>query len=117
MTAPVPPTAHDPHCDTVLIGVVAGCDCGADMYPVGVLSDWQQFLRRRQHEGTRKALRRLRYDLRFITRWARQGNWRAVRNSFNGYLAEHPTAGTRCGHGWTKTRALRDLERHLAGGR
>jgi hypothetical protein len=44
---------------------------------------------------------------------AKRREWRALKNYFNGYLAEHPTAGTRCGHGWTKARALRDLDQHL----
>lgn len=35
--------------------------------------------------------------------------------SFNGYLAEpltFPAHMTRCGHAWTKRRALADLTRH-----
>jgi hypothetical protein len=41
-------------------------------------------------------------------------HWRR-RSTWNGYLAE-PTVDilwTRCGHGWTKGRALRSLKRHV----
>lgn len=86
-----------------------------DVYPVGVLSDLL-YVRSafRQRLGRRDALRRLRREPRYIWYQARRRNWRAIKNSFNGYLAEHRTDGTRCGHAWTKNRALRDLERHLA---
>jgi hypothetical protein len=38
---------------------------------------------------------------------------RAIRNACGGWHAEHAYAGTRCGTGWTRRRALRDLRRHL----
>ena len=46
-------------------------------------------------------------------------NWRAVRNYFNGYLAEwhYPPAGVvhyRCGRGWTRKAAIRRLGIHIA---
>jgi hypothetical protein len=69
-----------------------------DVYPVGLLMDWR-------HRG----IRRLRYSLRYPLRQARAGEWRAVRNYFNGYLAEHPDGQTSAGHGWTKRAALRRL--------
>lgn len=74
-----------------------------DIYPVGLLHDWQH-----------RKMRPLRRALRYPFRQARRGNWRAVHNYFNGYLAEHQSAGRRCGHGWTKRRAYRDLVAHLA---
>ena len=70
-----------------------------DIYPVGLFSDIK---RRRLGPGRSYLVGRIRVH-----------NWRAVRNYFNGYLAEHPTRGTRCGHGWTRRRALNNLDRHL----
>lgn len=75
-----------------------------DTYPVGVLAAWKH--------------RRLRREARLLTRWARDRNWRALRNSFNGYLAEisYPPADfrhTRCGTGWTKRAAASSLGRRL----
>lgn len=51
--------------------------------------------------------------LKQVARWARAGKWRSVRNAFGGWHAEHAYAGTRCGTGWTRKRALADLRRHL----
>jgi hypothetical protein len=74
-----------------------------DIYPVGLLRDWQH-----------RKMRPLRRALRYPVSQARRGNWRAVRNYFNGYLAEPtPIRGRRCGHGWTKRRAFQDLIDHL----
>lgn len=67
-----------------------------DIYPVGWLEAWQH--------------KRLRAEWRYTIRQAKKRNWRAVRNTFNGYLAEHdggPTHGHNCGTGWTKRAALR----------
>lgn len=86
-------------------------DRNIDIYRVGVLdalrADWRivTVLRRRPY--------RLRQEARYLLMQAKRRNWRAVRNSFNGFLAEHRYAGTRCGHGWTRQRALADLRRHL----
>ncbi|WP_027930730.1 hypothetical protein [Amycolatopsis thermoflava] len=74
-----------------------------DIYPVGLLHDWKH-----------RKIRPLRRALRYPIRQARAGNWRAVSNYFNGYLAEHQTEHCNAGHGWTKRRAHRDLNRHLA---
>lgn len=75
-----------------------------EAYPVGLFSDIKR--------------RRLRTGLRYMLEQARKRNWRAVRNYFNGYLAEwhYCPPGVvhyRCGKGWTKRRALRDLGRHI----
>ena len=75
-----------------------------DVYPVGWLEAWQH----------RKMGKKLRYALRYMMGQARSRNWRAVKNMFNGYLAEvdpSPPGVTRCGHGWTRRRALRDIRR------
>jgi len=85
-----------------------------DIYPVGLLSYLLDFVRTLRMRRYRKALKRLRHDLRYIPRQARAGNWRAVHMDFNGYLAEHHGLGTRAGHGWTKSRAYWDLIRHIA---
>lgn len=45
----------------------------------------------------------------------RHGNWRAVKNQFNGYMAEpyhFPAHMRRCGTGWTYKRAMRSLRRN-----
>lgn len=72
------------------------------VYPVGLL------------EAIRH--RRLKPWWWYVHGQAKRNNWRAIRNSFNGYLAE-VSWGTmqhrRCGHGWTRNRALADLGRHL----
>ncbi|XTP37124.1 hypothetical protein ACORG1_13280 [Mycobacterium sp. TJFP1] len=72
------------------------------VYPVGLFSDLKR--------------RRLRSGLRYLKHQALRGNWNAIGNYFNGYLAEVQFSSmhhTRCGHGWTRRRALSDLGRHL----
>ncbi|MCZ4506937.1 hypothetical protein O3Q52_01675 [Streptomyces sp. ActVer] len=81
-----------------------------DIYAVGALSDLSFFV----HSIDRPAARRkLRYAAKGMLDRARRREWRALRSYFNGYLAEHPTLGSRAGHGWTRGRAARDLARHL----
>jgi hypothetical protein len=86
------------------------------VYPVGWLGTFQRAWRALVilHSPGR-AWRQIRQELRYCRRQFKHRNWRALRQTLNGYLAEHEYAGTRCGHGWTRRRALRDLERHLAG--
>lgn len=63
------------------------------------------------------ALRAVRYELRTNIRQVKHGKWRALKNTFNGYLAEptpFPAGVRRCGSGWTKRRARRSLDRQLA---
>ena len=67
-----------------------------DVYAVGWLQAWQR--------------RRLRAEWRHVTYWARRRNWRAIRNTFNGYLAEHEHGGHNAGRGWTKRQAIRRAE-------
>ena len=84
-----------------------------NVYPVGLLRDLRQFARGRARRRVRRLLRALRYPFR----QARDGNWRAVRNYFNGYLAEPytmPPGVTRCGSGWTRRRALADWGAQVA---
>lgn len=77
-----------------------------EAYPVGLLRDIK-----------RKSLS---YGLkRYLWVQVRRRNWRAVRNYFNGYLAEwhYPPEGMRhhkCGRGWTKRAAIRRLGVHIA---
>lgn len=86
------------------------------VYRVGMLQalfmDWRR-LTKRLGPGWWKPTYTVR-ELRQLAYWARRRNWRAIRNAFNGWLAEHAYAGTRAGHGWTRRRALADLQRHLA---
>lgn len=72
-----------------------------DVYPVGLFRD----LKHRRYRGGR----------RYLLGQVRCHNWRAVRNYFNGYLAEHATEPVNAGHGWTRRRALADLDRILGG--
>jgi hypothetical protein len=91
-----------------------------DVYPVG----WLQRLRLLWHAYTvpglppvarQHAWVNIRYGALRTWKLLRAGEWRTVRNSFNGYLAEPtpwPDSLRRCGSGWTKRRALKSLERH-----
>jgi hypothetical protein len=80
-----------------------------DVYPVGLLRDlrlvWLTMRRTPGHAAW--ALRKLRRN--FCRSWRRRSYW-------SGYLAEPTTSNvwTRAGHGWSKTRARRDFDRHLA---
>jgi len=99
---------------------------GVDIYPVGVLAVLLKlgrvyFGRPRIERGEiRRLVRRnarasVRNQVRLIAERARAGQWRAVKNHFNGYMAEPfviPARMSRCGSGWTKTRAWRSLRRH-----
>ena len=80
--------------------------CGIVTYPVGLLTDLK-------NHRIASGVRYLRYQIN-----AR--NWRAVRNYFNGYLAEwdYPPEGVvihQCGRGWTRRAALRSFGRRLVG--
>lgn len=77
-----------------------------DVYPVGVLEAWQH----------RRIPGKLGQCWRYLLYQARRRNWRAIRNSFGGYHAELSASeyATRCGHGWTKRRAMTDLIRIVA---
>jgi hypothetical protein len=81
-----------------------------DVYAVGWLEAWKHRNMPRPH-GHRGSLRR---EWNYMWRQIKAHEWRAVKNTFNGYLAEAQTDKTRrAGHGWTEQRALRDLERHV----
>lgn len=74
-----------------------------DIYPVGLLRDIRN--------------RSVRHGLRYLGWRIRARDWRTAKNYFNGYLAEptpFPTGLNRCGSGWTRRRALRDLNRRMA---
>lgn len=66
-------------------------------YPVGWLAAWQRH--------------RLRSEWRYTLSQVKARNWRAVRNTFNGYLCEHDTHPHNCGAGWTKRAAIRRAAR------
>jgi hypothetical protein len=70
-----------------------------DVYPVGLFSDINR--------------KRVRYGLRhYLWSYCIKGRrWRAARNYFNGYLAEHEHGGHNAGRGWTKRAALRRVDR------
>lgn len=78
---------------------------GIGTYPVGLLAHMK---RRRIRNGIRH----------YLIPQIKRRNWRAVRNYFNGYLAEwhFPPEGFihgRCGTGWTRKAALRSLGRRI----
>lgn len=77
---------------------------GIETYEVGLLLDFRRG--------------RLRAGLRYLARQVKRREWRAVRNYFNGYLAEwhYPPLGVKhykCGRGWTRRAARRRLGKHL----
>lgn len=86
-----------------------------DVYPVGWLSTMQQAWRATRCGHPGYAALRVWSEAALTIRWARRRQWRSVKNTFNGYLAEptpFPAHLTRCGSGWTRRRALRSLQRH-----
>ena len=78
---------------------------GIGTYPVGLLAHIKQ--------------RKVRCGIKnYLIPQIKRRNWRAVRNYFNGYLAEwhFPPEGFahgRCGSGWTRKAALRSLGRRI----
>lgn len=84
---------------------------GVDIYPVGLLMDLQYFV----HSPDRRSARRtLRASILTLVRHVREGDWREFKNHFNGYIAEPRDwmpGLARCGSGWTRGRAYRDLQR------
>jgi hypothetical protein len=81
-----------------------------DIYPVGVLTE---LIRGRRTKQYRASLRNI---IRVIKRDVEYRKWHALKSSFNGFLAEPdvmPGKLTRCGSGWTRKRALKDLQRRV----
>jgi hypothetical protein len=94
---------------------------GEAVYPVGVLAAIQRIgraltVRHDDLHGKRVAIvrRELRKEWRYLRHQIRARNWRAVRNNFNGYLAEHDNHPHNCGKGWTKRAAIRRADRLCA---
>jgi len=96
----------------------------AEVYPVGLLMDLRCVygaariivLGRRNHPDTDRAhgRRQLATNLRLTARDTLKAIRARRRSHFNGYLAEFTYGGpdlTRCGHGWTKARAVASLSR------
>lgn len=89
------------------------------VYPVGLLGDllrdWRQIRHWREFRAAGgKPTMHVRRTARYLIGRIRDRNWRAVKNTFNGYLAEptpFPEEVRRCGTGWTRKRALRSLRR------
>ena len=91
---------------------------GAEVYPVGVLRMIQAIgraltVRDASLQGKRVGIVRheLRKEWRYLRHQIGARNWRAVRNSFNGYLAEHDNHPHNCGRGWTRRAAIRRVDR------
>lgn len=77
---------------------------GIGTYPVGLLHDIKNH--------------KVKYGAKMTMKWAWEGNWRAVRNYFNGYLAEwhyppRELTTNRCGRGWSRRVALRRLGKNI----
>lgn len=84
---------------------------GIGIYPVGVLANVK-------NHGYREGLRRSARHIRWLIK---DRNWRGVRSTFNGYLAEwhyppphEQVAIYKAGRGWTRKAALHDLGKHIA---
>jgi hypothetical protein len=78
----------------------------ADVYPVGFLFDLKMSWR----------VKRYRMAIFSMIGWFFTGKWRRLRSHLNGYLAEplvFPGKLKRCGTGWTRRSAVRDLQRML----
>ncbi len=78
-----------------------------EVYPVGLFHDLKWIRTHWRGRGWRVALWKARYATR-RSRWWKRSYW-------NGFLAEAPDhwPATRAGHGWTPSRALRDLNQHM----
>lgn len=90
-----------------------------DVYTVGVLSDMRLAYRATRRGKYELAVSFLEHSRKSVRRNIKARNWRALGNEFNGYLAEvnYPPEGlrhSRCGHGWTRRRAVRRLGQYLA---
>lgn len=88
-----------------------------DIYPVGVLRDLidaKNAARTGRWGHARWAVRRA---VQTALRNVKRRKWRELRQHLlNGYLAEPrewPLRLRRCGSGWTRARALRDLQRRV----
>lgn len=84
-----------------------------EVYPVGLFSDARHLVMSVLHPRPTTIPSRWKVAAHLLRRMAkssRRGSW------WNGYLAEPLDAHLpwyRCGHGWTRRRALRSLDRHL----
>lgn len=95
-----------------------------EVYPVGALAALRTLYRAYTTEDPDRAIRtdirryaraRLTWEAKTLAARVRRREWRAAKNTFNGYLAEptpFPDGMTRCGSGWTRRRAIRSLYRH-----
>lgn len=89
-----------------------------DIYPVGVLRT-AIFIKRLATNPKRLPAKRIRLiklalkaEKRFLWDYCvKEHRWRSLRNSFNGYLAEHEHGGHNAGRAWTKAKAMERVER------
>lgn len=103
---------------------------GIQTYPVGLLQVLlvirKAFIYSIQFKPEAKQMRVFAFRkfccwVSYIRKLIRDGKWNSVANSFNGYLAEwdYPPIDPRyvqpqkCGHGWTRKRALRRLGKYV----
>ncbi len=88
-----------------------------DVYAVGLLHDLRLLVGRLRHPDPDNPYsvspwRSFRYHLKVgIWARARAGEWRTLRNYFNGYLAEHQDGRSSAGRGWSQRAAVRRLAR------
>lgn len=117
--------SHDPTTSPYSLGAYHTPAGRVDVYAVGWLAKLRSAWRAYgphvpdgiKADARRHARQCLKQEWRYSVRQVRQGKWRDVKNTFNGYLAEPynwPQDGSlrRCGSGWTPARAVRSLRRH-----
>lgn len=73
-----------------------------DTYPVG----WMAVVR--------TTWNLLKHEWWYFRRMFREQNWRAIRNTFNGFLAEHPGCQHNAGRGITPKSAIRRVDKICA---
>ena len=81
---------------------------GVDVYRVGALHDLWHLYRMVRVGQFRQAATKARWL------WRRRQALLARRSYWNGFLAETDSRVPRCGHGWTRKRALASLHRAAA---
>lgn len=87
-----------------------------DVYPVGWLARIRMAWFMARVGRWLSARREVAAEWRYCVARARAGDWRAVRMTFNGWMAEptpFPPGLRRCGTGWTRRRARSRLDRMM----
>jgi hypothetical protein len=89
-----------------------GVERHLDVYPVGIFRD---FINSRRLKKLGKS-KKYQLHLNDIRVHIRKKEWHSIKSTFNGYLAEldpWPENMQCCGTGWTRRRAVRDIQRGI----